>query len=263
MNKLQNRILLLSVMIAAVGLIGCGGGDDSGGANKQASGGSGASGGGLKRGGAGSDDGTGDDAGSKSAGAGAGGGASQPAAGFPAATASKPVAAAPPKDMTPPPGAWMDPFKPWFNTTPPPPPVLSLVDPVRIAATDTVGPTVEPGVEIQELPSRRVAGILNGNGVYALLEGNGEQQVVFPGTTLSDGYVVTAINARSVTLKKTIEHQTFTQVVPLTDAGSTQTASFSGSTGRTAPGGISGAGLGGKMGGLRGSGGLSGKGGGD
>jgi hypothetical protein len=123
---------------------------------------------------------------------------------------------------TPPPGSRPDPFRPWFSTTPPPPPVLAMIDPIRIASSNTVRKDPPPNVTIQEMPTRRVAGILTGNGVYALLDdGSGVQQVIKPGDLLDDGYRVAQINSTSVTLRKKVGPQTFTQVVPLTDAGST------------------------------------------
>lgn len=134
----------------------------------------------------------------------------------PAAAPSKP-----PKAVTPPPHRG-DPFAPWWDTTPVPPPVLSYTSPIRIAVTESARPEEAPGVDIQEVPSRRVAGILTGSGIYALVDGGPEGPVVVkPGDMLGDtGYRVTSINASSITLRRKVGNQTYTQIVPLTDAGS-------------------------------------------
>jgi len=241
MNKLSTTgrlsITVATSLLTGLILAGCGGGDTPAADGKgQLAGGQTAPGG--STGGSGSPGGSGGAPGGSggSPGGQLGGGVG----GAPAA-----VASAPPKNTTPPPGARPDPFKPWWDSTPPPPPVLSLITPFRIATTDTVDPKVEPGIEIQEVPSRRVAGILTGNGVYALLDGNGKQEIVRPGDVLDDGYRVTMINFNSVTLKKTVNNQTFTQVVPLTDAGSTPSAGGGSFGGPTAPGGGAGKGAGG------------------
>jgi len=158
-------------------------------------------------------------------------------AGEPAVIASKP-----PTDTTMP-AHRGDPFKPWWPTAAPPPNPLSVVEPVRIAIYNTAAETKPPGVEIQEVPTRRVAGILTGNGVYALLDNyGGGGEVVKPGQVLQDGYRVDAINANSVVLKRTVDNRTYTQVVPLTDAGSvTQYAAPAGARGGPGMAGMSGA----------------------
>jgi hypothetical protein len=120
----------------------------------------------------------------------------------------------------PPPPHRADPFQPWWDNKPKPPKVLELISPIRVAITNTSAPILQPNIEIQEVPNRRVAGILSGNGVYALIEGPDGQAVVKPGDTL-DEYRVASIDADSVTLRRKVGNQTFTQVVPLTDAGST------------------------------------------
>jgi hypothetical protein len=97
----------------------------------------------------------------------------------------------------------------------------------------TVPPTET--IRIQEVPDRRVSGILTGAGVMALLEGSDGPQVVRPGDMVGE-YRVEAIEATSVTLKRKVGNQEFTQVVPLTDAGSTRPAA--------AAGGLPGGGLG-------------------
>jgi len=258
--KPQHKSILVitaSALALAIFLTGCGGSDDGGAAKpdpkKSASGG----------------DPTGDDsATSPSSGgrmAGGGGGAPGPAGmqamgGMPGGSQPQAAAAtAPPKDKSPAPGFRSDPLKPWWDTTPKPPPVLAYVDPVRIAIPNSAAEEKPAGVEIQEVPNRRVAGILTGNGVYALLDDfGGSAEVVKPGEVLKDGYRVISINANSVLLKKVVDNRTYTQVVPLTDAGST--SQFSGGMrgpGMGAGGMAPGMGSGGR-GGARRPGGLSG-----
>jgi hypothetical protein len=246
----QNRIFtaLLGTLALALILPGCGGGDDSGSTattgNTVSSGGAsgGAPSGGpmgppMMSGGGGM---PGAPGGMPGMGGGAGG----------QQTAS---ASPKPKNTSPAPNFRADPLRPWWDTTPAPPPVLSYVDPVRIAITNSAAEEKPAGVEIQEVPTRRVAGILTGNGVYALIDDfNGKAEVVKPGQVLDDGYRVASINANSVVLKKEIDNRTYTQVVPLTDAGST---TFSG------PGMGAGPGSGGRfpgMPGMPGSGGRPG-----
>jgi hypothetical protein len=246
-NSQHLRILGLLVGVTALGvtLAGCGGGDDSstppagGTKGAKASGGSPDDGSGSSSGGApggpsmAGSGGGGGPMGSSGGGMGGGlGGGGQQAA----ATGGPP-----PKDQTPPPGARPDPFRPWWDTRPIPPPVLSFTAPIRIASANTAKPDVQPGIEIQEVPNRRVAGILTGNGIYALLDGGpGDPMVVKPGDVTADGYRVVMINSSSVTLKKTVNTQTFTQVVPLSDAGATTQMSSPG--GGFNPGGQSGPG---------------------
>jgi hypothetical protein len=163
------------------------------------------------------------------------GGPTTAGAGLPGAAGTQPNAAAGAAGTTvagsgPPPGARPDPFRPWFNTIPPPPAVLTLVDPLRIATPDSSPPVNPPGVDVQEVPSRRVAGILTGNGIYALFD---DGMVVKPGD-LVDDYRVTMITKNAVTLKKKVNNQTFTQVIPLSDAGSAPSSQMS-SPGSSAP----------------------------
>lgn len=130
--------------------------------------------------------------------------------------------------------------------------------PVRVAITDSAAKENQPGIEIKEVPNRRVAGILSGNGVYALIDGPEGQTVVKPGDMIDD-YRVAAINPDSVVLKKEVKvgslKQTFTQVVPLTDVGTsmggqTRGPVYGGPGGPGAPRGMfPGLGGGGKFGG--------------
>lgn len=245
--KSQQSRIWIGIAAAALGsmaLIGCGGGGDDTNPGKVQGGASGGSAGGP-----------GGSGGSVSLGGGMGGGG-QTAAMPGAAPSKQQVASDKPKNTSLPFAARNDPFKPWFNTIPPPPNVLTLTEPVRIAMTGTTAPEVQPGVEIQEVPSRRVAGILNGNGVYALLDGGpAGPEVVKPGQLLDDGYRVTMINSNSVTLQKKVKTQTYTQVVPLTDAGSSASVGMGGGGFRSGPGmGVPGFG---RPGGPGGKGGLS------
>jgi len=172
-----------------------------------------------------------------------GGGQSLGAPGAAAApgAAGTQVAAAPPKDTTPPPHR-DDPFKPWWSTEASLPPVLSIIQPQRIAMYGSGKPEEQPNIEIQEVPNRRVAGILSGDGAYALVEGPEGQSVVKPGDMLGE-YRVAAIDADSVTLRRKVGTQTFTQKVPLTDVGSTTVAQFSPPAGGPGGPGLPGGGL--------------------
>lgn len=85
------------------------------------------------------------------------------------------------------------------------------------------------------MPNRRVAGIVTGVGVYALVEGPDGTTVVRPGDTLGE-YRVENITPTSVVLKRTVGNQVFTQVVPLTDVGSITQSFNAGGTGVGMPG---------------------------
>lgn len=250
-QQFRIRVTLLGAIAMAVALAGCSGGDDSGtpsAANSSggASGAKTASGGGEEGGGVGAPSGM------MSGGGGmpGSGGSMMPGMGGPAGGQQAAAASPKPKNVAAAPGYRSDPLRPWWDTTPKPPPVLSFVDPVRIAIPNSAAEEKPEGVEIQEVPNRRVAGILTGNGAYALIDDfNGNAQVVKPGQVLDDGYRVASINANSVVLKKVVDNRTYTQTVPLTDAGSTTT--FSGPTG--------GMGFPGMRGGMPGSGGMPGR----
>lgn len=127
------------------------------------------------------------------------------------------------------------PHKPGFDTFKvswqrplPPPYIFDVVQPQRLASAN-VTPPPPPNTEVREVPTRRVSGIMSGEGVYAILEGgNGEPEIVKPGSVTSDGYRVVAITADSVKLQKREGNVTRTQVVQLSDipAGGPQTAAF-------------------------------------
>ena len=111
-----------------------------------------------------------------------------------------------------------DPFLIGWKKKPLPPPVFALVEPMRIASADIVAPP-PPNTIITEVPSRRVSGILTGDGVYAVLENNaGDTEIVKPGSITSDGYRVVAINSDSVKLQRKDGNLIRTQTVPLSDA---------------------------------------------
>jgi len=239
-------IPICSVLAAGVFLSGCGGGDDGGtptgtstaSNTTTTSGGAGGAGGGMMSGGGGAPGGMG------MPGMGAMGGGQQQVSAAPA-----------PKNTAPAPGFRSDPLKPWWDTTPRPTPVLAYVDPVRIAIPNSAAEEKPEGVEIQEVPNRRVAGILTGNGVYALIDDfSGKAEVVKPGQVLDDGYHVVSINQSSVVLKKVVDNRTYIQTVPLTDAGSS-TTTFAPPGGMGMPGGGRMPGMGGSGGRMRGPGG--------
>lgn len=173
---------------------------------------------------------------------GGGGGGAQPAA---------PAQGAAPKETARPSARRADPFAPWWDSTPPPPPVLAQIPMIRIA-TFKVEPPPEVPVEIIETPTRRVAGILSGQGVYALVEGPEGQTVVKPGDMLGD-YRVESINATSISLKRKVGNRTYRQTVPLTDIGSSNVPRFGG--GAPFPPGGPGPGFGGGLPGAGGGGG--------
>lgn len=158
-----------------------------------------------------------------------------------AAPAAGGAAGGGPADPSKPRDARVDPFKPWWDTNPPPP-VQELVGDWRIATYESVLPEPERRAEVQEVPDRRVAGILTGNGSWALLDGPDGQAVVKPGDMVGE-YRVDSINQDSVVLKRKVGNRTFTQVVPLSDAGSSPTG------GAPAGGGVPGGFLGGRPGG--------------
>jgi hypothetical protein len=134
-----------------------------------------------------------------------------------------------------------NPFKvPWQASVPPPPPVFQVVQPERIATAQVETP---PPLHTTErvVPDRRVSGILMGDGIYAILEGAGDPEIVRPGSKTSDGYRVEAIGSDSVTLQKVEGNVTYTQIVPLSDTTtSTVSATGRGGTGGFRPGGTGG-----------------------
>jgi hypothetical protein len=121
-----------------------------------------------------------------------------------------------------------DPFYPTWHQAPPPPDPLAAgdVEPIRVASAGYTAPP-EKEVTVREVPDRRVSGIMSGDGVFAIIEQNGESEVVKPGGTTKDGYRVVAINDDSVKLQKKVGNLNYTQTVQLSDVqtgGPTQAA---------------------------------------
>jgi hypothetical protein len=152
-----------------------------------------------------------------------------------------------------------DPFALKWRIPPPPPYVFNEVEPIRIASPGVVTPP-PPNTEVREVPSRRVSGIMSGDGVFAILEGtDGEPEIVKPGSETRDGYKVVSIKAETVTLRKKEGNIIRTQIVPLTDIPPGQAPQVGGAgrfgSGARGPGGaptaggLSGPGGGGRRGG--------------
>ncbi len=135
-----------------------------------------------------------------------------------------------------------------WHVPPPPPNIFTEVQPLRIATYNVVTPP-EPNTEVREIPTRRVSGIMSGDGVFAILEsGTGDPEIVKPGAETSDGYKVVSINADSVKLQKKEGNLVRTQVVLLSDISTNPSAG--GGMGRM--GGAMGGAGGGSMGGAGG-----------
>lgn len=119
-----------------------------------------------------------------------------------------------------------DPFFVTWKVKPPPPYVFDQVEPIRLASRDIEAPP-PPNTEVREVPGRRVSGIMSGEGVFAILEGAGDVEIVKPGSETKDGYRVVSINADSVKLQKKEGNVLRTQVVMLSDIPpGAQTASY-------------------------------------
>lgn len=110
-------------------------------------------------------------------------------------------------------------------------------------------------MNVREVATRRVSGIMSGDGVFAILEGadGGDPEIIKPGSMTRDGYRVVAITSDTVKLQRKDGNVIRTQIVPLTDASSTQQQSNSGLFGGR--GGAGGSGFPGSNGGFPGSGG--------
>lgn len=131
----------------------------------------------------------------------------------PGAPGTAPVAISLPKGK---PG--YDPFKITWHQLPPPPYIFdNIVGPVRVASVDVEVPPVGD-ITVREVPDRRVSGIMSGDGVFAILEGgDGQTDIVKPGSVTSDGYRVISITETGVKLEKKENNVIRTQDVPLTD----------------------------------------------
>lgn len=153
--------------------------------------------------------------------------------GFGGQVAQAAVAAPGPARTAKPPRGRTDPFEPWWEARPA---VLSMIAPMRLAPASLGGqPPTEP-VEIREPPMGRVAGILTGDGAYALLERPDGVMVVKPGDVVA-GYRVDAIRASSVVLRRRDGNRTYTQIVPLTDIPTMGFMAPGAGSGMMAPGG--------------------------
>jgi hypothetical protein len=141
---------------------------------------------------------------------------------FAAAKPGAPGAAARPLGPTRPAHVRTDPFDVSWRLKPNPPYVFDAVQPIRVASANIVAPP-PPNSEVREVPLRRVSGIMSGDGVFAILEGGGDEpEIVKPGGVTKDGYRVVSINADSVKLQRRDDNGfggtiLRTQVVPLSD----------------------------------------------
>ena len=121
-----------------------------------------------------------------------------------------------------------DPFYVDWKLPLPPPYVFDEVQPIRLASEVVETPSVKP-YEIRETPAFRVSGIMNGDGVYAILETPKGAEIVKPGsdvkTDIADGnggsrtYRVASITSSSLRLKSQVGNIIYVQDVPLTDVG--------------------------------------------
>jgi hypothetical protein len=109
-----------------------------------------------------------------------------------------------------------DPFLITWKRKPLPPDVFAEVQPLQVADTTVQAPPEKP-VVVEQVPDRRVAGIMRGNGVYAILEQNGQSEIVKPGSLTSDNYRVLAITGDSVKLEKREGNLILVENVKLSD----------------------------------------------
>lgn len=151
-----------------------------------------------------------------------------------------------------------DPFLITWKLPAPPPYAFQDVAPIRLAA-DAVEITPPIPVEIREQPTLRVSGIMNGEGVFAILEKTDGVDIVKPGSevkiTAGSGertYRVVAINANTVKLRSQEGNRIYIQEIPLSDVPIGTQTGFGGGRGS---GGIMPSTGGGSGGGIPGSGG--------
>lgn len=138
-----------------------------------------------------------------------------------------------------------DPFNITWKKIPPPPDPFIFVQPLQVAETTEPTPPEHP-VVVQEVPDRRVSGILSGQGVYAILEQDGQSKIVKPGDVTADGYTVVSITSNGVLLRKKQGDLILEQNVPLTDQATSQQNGYGGGGGRFGgPGGYGAPGPGG------------------
>ena len=119
-------------------------------------------------------------------------------------------------------GRPQDPFYYERHIIPPPPNVFDEVKPYTVAVENYKKRSILTTTTIvRQAPTRRVSGLMTGDGTYAILESpSGETEIVKPGSTTKDGFIVKAINPDSVLLEREVPalHTTFTQLVLFTDA---------------------------------------------
>lgn len=164
-----------------------------------------------------------------------------------------------------------DPFLVDWKLPVPPPYVFQEVQPIRLASDFVETPRTAP-YEVRESPVFRVSGIMNGDGVYAILETPTGAVIVKPGSEVktniseTDGgtrvYRVVAINSTTVKLKATVGNIIYVQDVPLTDVGIGGASGGSGPAANNPGGGFPGGGGAGSTGGGGRRGGFPGGGGG-
>ncbi|CCW35120.1 hypothetical protein CTKA_02797 [Chthonomonas calidirosea] len=109
-----------------------------------------------------------------------------------------------------------DPFLVTWKKKPLPPDVFAEVQPLQVADTTVQAPPEKP-VVVQQVPDRRVAGIMRGNGIYAILEQNGQSEIVKPGSLTSDNYRVLTITDDAVKLEKREGNLILVENVKLSD----------------------------------------------
>ena len=136
------------------------------------------------------------------------------------------------------PGRKTDPFYYERHIVPPPPNVFDQVTPKMVAVENAPRKsTIHTTVRV--VPTRRVSGLMSGDGVYAILENtNGDTEIVKPGSRTKDGYTVVAINPDSVVLEleDPATHTTYVQTVMFSDASVSSTPN-GGRGGNGGPGG--------------------------
>jgi hypothetical protein len=116
------------------------------------------------------------------------------------------------------PGYRADPMRPWWDVSSRKPSVLDFLAPVRIAVHGTAAGRTAPEYSVQVAPTRRLAGVLTGAGVYALVVGPyGRADVVRPGQVLDDGYRVDSIGRDTVVISKASQSGVAFQSLRLTD----------------------------------------------
>lgn len=132
-----------------------------------------------------------------------------------------------------------DPFKVAWQQPPAPPYIFQEVEPLRVASAGVEAPPAAP-VTVREVPDRRVSGIMTGSGVFAILEQNGDSEIVKPGSVTQDGYRVMSITSDTVRLQKKEGNVILTQTVPLTDIATGPTGMGGAGNRFGAPGGYPG-----------------------